>query len=53
MTKNLEERKKQFLKRADCFFALPGVIGTLNEILDFLVKKELNEIKKKIHLINE
>ena len=53
MTKNLEERKKQFLKRADCFVALPGGIGTLNEILDFLVKKELNEIKKKIYLINE
>ena len=53
MTKNLEERKKQFLKRADCFVALPGGIGTLNEILDFIVKNELNEIKKKIYLVNE
>lgn len=53
MTNSLEERKKQFLKRSDCFIALPGGIGTLNEILDLLVKKELNEIKKNIYLIND
>ncbi|MDC3091008.1 TIGR00730 family Rossman fold protein [Rickettsiales bacterium] len=52
-TNSLEERKKQFLKRSDCFVALPGGIGTLNEILDLLVKKELNEIKKNIYLVNE
>ena len=53
LTKNLEKRKNQFIERSDCFIALPGGIGTLNEIFDFIVKKELKETNKKIFLIND
>jgi len=53
VTKTLEQRKKHFITRSDCFIALPGGIGTLNEILDIMVKNELKEINKKIFLIND
>ena len=53
VTQDLEKRKKQFLRRSDCFVALPGGIGTINEVFDFIVKKELKETSKKIFLINE
>ena len=53
LTKNLEKRKNQFIERSDCFIALPEGIGTLNEIFDFIVKKELKETNKKIFLIND
>jgi len=53
ITKNLDQRMKQFIARSDCFIALPGGIGTMNEILDIMVKNELSEYKKKIFLIND
>ena len=53
ITKNLDQRMKQFIARSDCFIALPGGIGTMNEILDVMVKNELSEYKKKIFLIND
>ena len=53
ITKNLDQRMKQFIARADCFVALPGGIGTMNEILDIMVKNELSEYKKEIFLVND
>ena len=53
ITKNLEQRKKQFLKRSDCFLVLPGGLGTLNELLDIMVKNILKENNKPIFLIND
>ena len=53
ITKSVGERMNQFLARSDFFIALPGGIGTLSEILDIMVKKELKESKKKIYLVND
>ncbi len=53
VTKTLEQRKKQFLQRSDCFLVLPGGIGTLNEMMDLIVKKELKEVSKPIFLVND
>tara|TARA_B100000989_G_scaffold297395_1_gene283063 strand:+ start:860 stop:1393 length:534 start_codon:yes stop_codon:yes gene_type:complete len=53
ITKSLDQRMNQFLARSDFFIALPGGIGTLNEVLDVMVKKELKESKKKIYLVND
>tara|TARA_B100000989_G_scaffold288638_1_gene259544 strand:- start:1778 stop:2320 length:543 start_codon:yes stop_codon:yes gene_type:complete len=53
ITQNLEERKKQFIARSDCFIFLPGGIGTLNELLDLIVKRENKEISKNIFLISD
>ena len=53
ITKSIDQRMNQFLTRADFFIALPGGIGTLSEVLDIMVKKELKESKKKIYLIND
>ena len=52
VTDNIEKRKNEFYHRSDFFVALPGGIGTLNEILDFMVKKELGESSKRIFLVN-
>tara|TARA_B100000989_G_C19441450_1_gene427529 strand:- start:37 stop:570 length:534 start_codon:yes stop_codon:yes gene_type:complete len=53
ITRSLDQRMNQFLARSDFFIALPGGIGTLSEVLDVMVKKELKESRKKIYLIND
>ena len=41
------------IDKSDVFIALPGGIGTLNEIFEVINKNLLNEIDKKIYLIND
>ena len=53
ITRTLEERKKQFIARSDCFIFLPGGLGTLNELLDLIVKREYEEVTKNIFLISD
>lgn len=53
VTENTEKRKKQFLFRSDFFIVLPGGLGTLNELIDLIIKKEYQEVNKKIFLVNE
>jgi len=53
VTKDLSSRNDLIIERSDVFIALPGGIGTLNEILEVINKNLLNEIDKKIYLIND
>ena len=53
ITKNSLDRKSQFFSRSDVFVVFPGGIGTLNELIDILTRKLLNETKKNIYLIND
>ena len=44
ITENLAERKAEMLRRADAIVALPGSIGTLDELFDALAQKKLGLI---------
>ena len=51
-TKTLTERKEKMIQVSDIFVALPGGIGTLDEITDVLSGAALGEHEKPIFLIN-
>jgi uncharacterized protein (TIGR00730 family) len=46
------ERKRHLLKVSDQFLALPGGIGTIDEIISVLVDRRLGLLKKDITLFN-
>ena len=46
-------KKKIFEEKSDLFIAFPGGVGTLDEIVDIINRNNLQEINKKIFLINE
>jgi uncharacterized protein (TIGR00730 family) len=52
VTQTMRERKGIMETRADAFIALPGGIGTLEELLEVLVLKQLRYHTKPIVLIN-
>ena len=52
ITRDLRERKAQMAARADAFIALPGGIGTLEELLEILTLRQLQEHTKPIILLN-
>ena len=52
ITENLAERKAEMLKRADAIIALPGSIGTLDELFDALAQKKLGAIDRPIGVLN-
>ena len=52
ITENLAERKAEMLKRADAVIALPGSIGTLDELFDALAQKKLGAISSPIGVLN-
>lgn len=52
ITKDMRERKKEMENRADCFIALPGGFGTLEEILEIITLKQLNFHNKPIVFLN-
>lgn len=52
VTKDLRERKAVMELRSDCFVALPGGFGTLEEILEFLTLKQLKLHNKPIVFLN-
>lgn len=45
--KSMAERKEYMIEQCDAFIALPGGIGTLDEILEVMVANQLNIIKTK------
>lgn len=49
---DMRERKGILEKRADCFIACPGGIGTLDEFFEILTLKQLGRHNKKIVLLN-
>ena len=52
ITENLAERKAEMLKRADAIVALPGSIGTFDELFDALAQKKLGAIRCPIGVLN-
>jgi len=53
ITNDTYSKKKIFENLSDVFVAFPGGLGTLDEIVDVINKNALQEIKKRIFLINE
>ena len=52
ITKDLAERKAEMLRRADAVIALPGSIGTLDELFDALAQKKLGLINCHIGVLD-
>jgi uncharacterized protein (TIGR00730 family) len=52
ITDNLRDRKATMEKRGDAFIALPGGLGTFEEIFDIVVHRQLGFHTKPIVLLN-
>jgi uncharacterized protein (TIGR00730 family) len=52
VTRDLHERKRLMFERADAFVALPGGVGTLEELVEQLTWAQLGRHKKPILLAN-
>jgi uncharacterized protein (TIGR00730 family) len=52
VTENLRDRKAMLEKRGDAFVALPGGLGTFEEIFDIVVHRQLGYHQKPIVLLN-
>ena len=52
VTENLRDRKAMLEKRGDAFVALPGGLGTFEEIFDIIVHRQLGYHQKPIVLLN-
>ena len=50
--RSMAERKEYIIARSDAFVALPGGIGTLDEVLEVMVANQLKRIDKPIALYN-
>lgn len=48
----MRERKKLMMERGDAYLALPGGLGTLEEILEVLTARVVGEHRKPIGLVN-
>ncbi len=52
VTKNMRERKAELDERSDAFIALPGGVGTLEEIFEILSMKQLKLTLKPFVFLN-
>ncbi|HEU4661133.1 MAG TPA: TIGR00730 family Rossman fold protein [Pseudolabrys sp.] len=52
VTRNLHERKQQMFELADAFVALPGGVGTLEELVEQLTWAQLGRHRKPILIAN-
>jgi uncharacterized protein (TIGR00730 family) len=52
VTRDMHERKQQMFERADAFVALPGGVGTLEEVVEQMTWAQLGRHKKPILLAN-
>ena len=52
VTEDMLERKQLMMAKADGFIALPGGLGTLDEILEVATWKQLGQLDKPLCLIN-
>ncbi len=52
VTRNMHERKQKMFEHADAFVALPGGVGTLEEVVEQLTWAQLGQHKKPILLAN-
>lgn len=51
-TRDMHERKRIMFERADAFVALPGGIGTLEEVVEMMTWSQLGQHEKPILLAN-
>ncbi len=52
ITENMHDRKMLFFEKSDAFIALPGGIGTLEELVEMMTWKQLGRHKKKVLIAN-
>ena len=52
ITRDMRERKAEMERRADAFIALPGGFGTLEELAEILVLRQLRYHSKPVVLLN-
>ena len=52
ITRDMHERKRVMFERADAFVALPGGIGTLEELVEQLTWAQLGRHRKPILILN-
>src|SRR4029077_10238443 len=52
VTRDMHERKRIMFERADAFVALPGGIGTLEELVEQLTWAQLGRHRKPILILN-
>lgn len=52
VTKDMHDRKMLFFEKSDAFIALPGGIGTLEELVEMMTWKQLGRHKKKVLIAN-
>ncbi|MCS0496353.1 TIGR00730 family Rossman fold protein [Ancylobacter mangrovi] len=52
VTKDMHERKRLMFERADAFIALPGGIGTLEELVEQMTWVQLNRHRKPVMVLN-
>jgi uncharacterized protein (TIGR00730 family) len=52
VTSDMHERKRLMFERADAFIALPGGVGTLEELVEQMTWAQLGQHKKPIVLVN-
>src|SRR5438034_7038224 len=52
ITPDMHERKRVMFERADAFVALPGGVGTLEELVEQLTWAQLGRHKKPILILN-
>src|SRR3954447_2419710 len=52
VTRDMHERKRLMFERADAFVALPGGVGTLEELVEQLTWAQLGRHKKPILIVN-
>jgi uncharacterized protein (TIGR00730 family) len=52
VTRDMHERKQTMFERADAFVALPGGIGTLEELVEQLTWAQLGRHKKPVLIAN-
>lgn len=51
-TKTLDERKKIIFEKSDIIVALPGGVGTLDELFEAITLRQLKQMQKKIGILN-
>ena len=52
VTRDMHERKRLMFERADGFLALPGGVGTLEELVEQLTWVQLNRHRKPVMVLN-
>jgi hypothetical protein len=52
VTRDMHERKREMFERSDAFVALPGGIGTLEEVVEMMTWVQLDRHRKPIVLVN-